>query len=260
MLRVRDAMTRDVVTVESEESAARAWGLCRERSIRHLPVVEGGRLVGIVSDRDLRDLSPPRATADEENTLGWVRIRDTMSARVVTAHPLDTIEHAAKVIYENKFNCLPVVADDELVGIITSSDLVRTLVELTGAHGEGSWVEVEVPNEPGQLANGRLDAAPCGGGGRASPWRCLPRTGASSTPRARRNGRKHLSFTSCRGDPECGAGSNGGVGDHRHSGVPSSESSQAPQHHAGDPLEISGRKLPGSDPSDCLAGGGSGTS
>jgi acetoin utilization protein AcuB len=152
-LRVRDAMTRDVVTVGPEESAARAWGLCRERNIRHLPVVEGGRLVGIVSDRDLRDLSPPRATADQENTLGWVRIRDMMSTGVVTAHPLDTIEHAAKVIYENRFNCLPVVADDEIVGIITSSDLVRTLVELTGAHGEGSWVEVEVPNEPGQLAS-----------------------------------------------------------------------------------------------------------
>ena len=153
MLRVRDAMTQDVVTVGPEESAARAWGLCRERNIRHLPVAEGGRLVGIVSDRDLRDLSPPRDTADQENTLGWVQIRDMMSTGVVTAHPLDTIEHAAKVIYENRFNCLPVVADDEIVGIITSSDLVRTLVELTGAHGEGSWVEVEVPNEPGQLAS-----------------------------------------------------------------------------------------------------------
>ena len=139
MLRVREAMTRDVVTVGPEESAARAWGLCRERNIRHLPVVEGGRLVGIVSDRDLRDLSPPRDTADQENTLGWVQIRDMMSTGVVMAHPLDTIEHAAKVIYENRFNCLPVVADDEIVGIITSSDLVRTLVELTGAHGEGSW-------------------------------------------------------------------------------------------------------------------------
>ena len=153
MLRVRDAMTQDVVTVGPEESAARAWGLCRERNIRHLPVVEGGRLVGIVSCRDLRELSVPMDTADQENTLGWVQIRDMMSTGVVTAHPLDTIEHAAKVIYENRFNCLPVVADDEIVGIITSSDLVRTLVELTGAHGEGSWVEVEVPNEPGQLAS-----------------------------------------------------------------------------------------------------------
>jgi acetoin utilization protein AcuB len=145
-------MTREVVTVAPETSAGQAWGLCRERNIRHLPVVEGGRLVGIVSDRDLRDLSPPRDTPDQENTLGWVRIRDMMSPEVVTAHPLDTIEHAARVIYENKFNCLPVVAYGELVGIITSSDLVRTLVELVGAHGPGSWVEVEVPNEPGTLA------------------------------------------------------------------------------------------------------------
>jgi acetoin utilization protein AcuB len=152
MLRVRDAMTRDVITVEPDASAAQAWGLCRERNIRHLPVVEGGRLVGIVSDRDLRDLSPPRDTPDQENTLGWVRIRDMMSAEVVTAHPLDTIEHAARVIYEHKFNCLPVVADGGLVGIITSSDLVRTLVELIGAHDPGSWIEVEVPNEPGTLA------------------------------------------------------------------------------------------------------------
>jgi acetoin utilization protein AcuB len=146
-------MTREVVTVAPETSAGQAWGLCRERNIRHLPVVEGGRLVGIVSDRDLRDLSPPRDTPDQENTLGWVRIRDVMSPEVVTAHPLDTIEHAARVIYENRFNCLPVVADGELVGIITSSDLVRTLVELVGAQGPGSWVEVEVPNEPGQLAS-----------------------------------------------------------------------------------------------------------
>jgi acetoin utilization protein AcuB len=152
MLRVRDAMTRDVITVEPEASAAQAWGLCRERNIRHLPVVEAGRLVGIVSDRDLRDLSPPRDTPDQENTLGWVRIRDVMSAEVVTAHPLDTIEHAARVIYEHRFNCLPVVADGGLVGIITSSDLVRTLVELIGAHGAGSWIEIEVPNEPGTLA------------------------------------------------------------------------------------------------------------
>jgi acetoin utilization protein AcuB len=75
-----------------------------------------------------------------------------MSASVVTAHPLDTIDHAARVIYENRFNCLPVCDEGELAGIITSSDLVRTLVELVGAQGRGSWVEVEVPNEPGQLA------------------------------------------------------------------------------------------------------------
>jgi acetoin utilization protein AcuB len=141
VLRVRDSMTREVVTLGPEASAAEAWGFCQELGIRHLPIIEGGRLVGLVSDRDLRD------------TLGWVRLRDIMSTNLVTIHPLDTIEHAAREIYDRKIGCLPVVAESELVGIITSSDMMRTLIELVGAHGIGSWVEVEVPNQPGMLAN-----------------------------------------------------------------------------------------------------------
>lgn len=152
MLRVRDFMTRDVITLGPESSAAEAWGLCREYKIRHLPVIEGGRLVGLVSDRDLRDVSPPRGDR-EADTLRWVRLGDMMTRRPVTIHPLATIEQAAREIYERRIGCLPVVAEGELVGIITSSDLVRTLVELVGATEIGSWIEVEVPNEPGQLAN-----------------------------------------------------------------------------------------------------------
>jgi acetoin utilization protein AcuB len=153
MLRVMDSMTREVVTLGPEASVAEAWGVCQELGIRHLPVVEGGRLVGLVSDRDLRDVSPPRGSGGERETLGWVRLRDIMSTDLVTIHPLDTIEHAAREIYERRIGCLPVVADGELVGIITSSDMMRTLIELVGAHGFGSWVEVEVPNQPGMLAN-----------------------------------------------------------------------------------------------------------
>ncbi|MDQ3795047.1 MAG: ACT domain-containing protein, partial [Actinomycetota bacterium] len=63
------------------------------------------------------------------------------------------IEHAAREIYERKIGCLPVVADGELVGIITSQDMMRIMIEMVGAHGSGSWVEVEVPNQPGTLAN-----------------------------------------------------------------------------------------------------------
>jgi acetoin utilization protein AcuB len=153
MLRVRDSMTREVVTLGPKASAAEAWGLCQELGIRHLPIVEGGRLVGLVSDRDLRDVSPPRGSGGERDTLGWVRLGDIMSTDLVTIHPLDTIEHAAREIYERRIGCLPVVAEGGLVGIITSSDMMRTLIELVGAHGFGSWVEVEVPNQPGMLAN-----------------------------------------------------------------------------------------------------------
>ena len=110
-----------------------------------------GRLVGLVSDRDLRD---DRGGGDRESeTPRWVRLGDMMTRNIVTIHPLDTIEHAAREIYDRKIGCLPVVAEGELVGIITSADMMRTLIELVGARGRGSWVEVEVPNEPGMLAD-----------------------------------------------------------------------------------------------------------
>ena len=153
MLRVRDAMTREVITLGPEASAAEAWAICQEMSIRHLPVVEEGRLIGLVSDRDLRDVSPPRGSGGERDTLGWVRMRDIMSTALVTIHPLDTIDHAAREIYERRIGCLPVVAEGQLVGIITSTDMMRIMIEMVGAHGRGSWVEVEVPNQPGALAN-----------------------------------------------------------------------------------------------------------
>jgi acetoin utilization protein AcuB len=153
MLRVRDSMTREVITLGPEASAAEAWGVCQEAGIRHLPIIEAGRLVGLVSDRDLRDVSPPRGSGGERDTLGWVRLRDIMSTDLATIAPLDTVEDAAREIYDRKIGCLPVVADGELVGIITSSDMMRTLIELVGAHGRGSWVEVEVPDQPGMLAN-----------------------------------------------------------------------------------------------------------
>lgn len=152
MLRVRDAMTREVSTLGPEASAGEALVLCRERNIRHIPIVQAGRLIGVVSDRDLRDVSPPRGASDEENAMAWVRVGDMMTADVRTSHPLDTIEHAARELEGHKIGCLPVVADGELVGIITSSDLMRVLVQLVGAHGPGTWIEVEVPNEPGTLA------------------------------------------------------------------------------------------------------------
>lgn len=153
MLRVRDAMTRDVVTLGPEASAAEAWRLCREMNIRHLPVVDEGRLVGLVSDRDLRDTSPPRGATGERDALNWSSLGDIMTTGLACIHPLDTIDHAARELHDRKIGCLPVVADGELVGIITSADMMRILVDLVGARDRGSWVEVEVPNEPGQLAN-----------------------------------------------------------------------------------------------------------
>lgn len=145
-------MTREVVTLGPEASALEAWEICYAMNVRHLPICESGRLVGLVSDRDLRDVSPPRGAGDHGRELRRTRMWEVMSTDPITAHPLDTIERVAREIYEHEADCIPVVDDGELAGIVTSSDMARALVELFGATGVGSWVEVEVPNRPGALA------------------------------------------------------------------------------------------------------------
>lgn len=156
MLKVRDSMTREVATLGPRSSVAQAWQIVRERGIRHIPIVEEGRLVGLVSDRDLRDASPVRKSEDggnDENVFGWSSMSDIMATKLATIGPHDTIEHAAREIYDRRIGCLPVVdGGGELVGIITSSDMMRTLIELFGSEKPGAWLEVEVPNEPGALA------------------------------------------------------------------------------------------------------------
>ena len=152
MLLVRDSMTREVVTVGPETTAAEALALCRENRIRHLPVLEGGRLVGIISDRDLRSATPALGDPARVEALGHIRVSDEMARNVATVHTEDPIEDAATAMYERKIGCLPVVAGDGLVGILTSSDVLRAFVRLVRAHEPGSRLEVALPNRSGSLA------------------------------------------------------------------------------------------------------------
>jgi acetoin utilization protein AcuB len=152
MLLVRDSMTRDVVTLSPQTTAAEALVLCREKGIRHLPVMEEGRLVGIVSDRDLRSATPALGDPARAEALQKIRVDGVMVRDVSTAHPEDPIEQAANTMREKKIGCLPVVEADELVGILTSSDVMEALVYLIGAHEPGSRVEVLMPDRPGTLA------------------------------------------------------------------------------------------------------------
>ncbi len=152
MLLVRDSMTREVLTVGPETTAAEALALCRGARIRHLPVLEGGRLVGIISDRDLRSATPALGDPDRVAALERIRVSDEMALGVQTASPEDPIEHAATEMYERKIGCLPVVDGDELVGIVTSSDVMNALVRLLGVHEPGSRVEVALSGRAGELA------------------------------------------------------------------------------------------------------------
>ena len=152
MLLVKDSMTREVVALPPQSTAGEALALCRERRIRHLPVLEDDRLVGIVSDRDLRSATPALGDPARAEALGRILVHEVMVREVATAHPDDPIEEAANAMRERKIGCLPVVEDDALVGIVTSSDVMEALVYLMGAHEPGNRLEVVMPDRPGTLA------------------------------------------------------------------------------------------------------------
>jgi acetoin utilization protein AcuB len=158
MLLVRDSMTREIVTLAPDETVGTALALCRERRIRHLPVLTEGRLVGIVSDRDLRSATPAFGDPERAAALQEILVEDVMASDVVSVLPDDPIEQAANTMRERRIGCLPVVESGELVGIITSSDVMSALVYLVGANEPGSRMEVSVPDRPGALAGAAMGA------------------------------------------------------------------------------------------------------
>ena len=152
MLLVKDSMTRGVVVLSPETTAAEALTLCKERRIRHLPVLEEGRLAGIVSDRDLRSAAPSLGDPGRASALKEIQVSDVMTHDVVTGCPDDPIEEAANRMRERRIGCLPVVEGGTLVGIVTSSDVMEALVQLMGAHEPGSRLVASMPDRPGTLA------------------------------------------------------------------------------------------------------------
>lgn len=152
MLLVEDSMNREVETLSPDATAGEALALCREKRIRHLPVLDGGRLVGIVSDRDLRSATPALGDPARAEALRGIPVSEVMARDVATARPDDPIDGAANTMREKKIGCLPVIEDGRLVGIVTSSDVMEALAYLLGVHEPGSRMEVVVPDRPGALA------------------------------------------------------------------------------------------------------------
>jgi acetoin utilization protein AcuB len=130
MSRVQEWMTMAVVQVESTAPIERAKALLREHDVHQLPVVDADRLVGIVTDRDLRDATPRAlATSDSSGApLDVILVRDVMTAPVVAIHPQAPVSVAAIIMKTEGFGALPVAVDGELLGIITRSDILQSVV------------------------------------------------------------------------------------------------------------------------------------
>lgn len=127
-------MTRDVLTLGVEEPIRRAWELVEEKRLRRFPVLEGGRLVGIVTDRDLRNATSSSVVLTEKKyhdyLLDTIKVESIMTPDPRTVSPETSLKEAAGIILEMKVGGLPVVEGDRLVGIITETDLLNSLVSL----------------------------------------------------------------------------------------------------------------------------------
>lgn len=154
---VRDRMTLDPVTIMPDVSVTEALRLMTDRKIRRLPVLDSqGRLVGIVSDRDLLLASPSPATSlaiwEIHDLLSKLTVEKIMTREVITV-PQDTpLEEAARVMVDNRIGGLPVMRDNAVVGIISESDLFKTLLELLGGRRQGVRITVSTPGVKGTLA------------------------------------------------------------------------------------------------------------
>jgi acetoin utilization protein AcuB len=155
---VKTWMTGDPITVERYTSIFDAQEIMRENNIKHLPVLEGRRIVGIVSRSDLLEASPSDATTLSVHELHYL-LSQMKVGEIMTEHPFNVtpdtpIEIAAMNMRNYKVASLPVVDPETggLVGIITESDIFGALIEIMGVGEGGTRLSLDLEHKPGMLA------------------------------------------------------------------------------------------------------------
>ncbi|MFH1151188.1 MAG: CBS domain-containing protein [Actinomycetota bacterium] len=140
-MKVRELMSTQVITVRKSDPIRVPWELVDQHRLRRFPVMEGDRLVGIITDRDLRNATASSVVLMEKKyhdfLLDTVKVETVMSADPTCVSPEDDVREAARRILELKVGGLPVVEGEKLVGIITETDLINALVEVLSRNAGG---------------------------------------------------------------------------------------------------------------------------
>jgi acetoin utilization protein AcuB len=165
---VKDYMTPDPITVQPETTHKQASELMKEHDVHHLPVADKqGRLVGIVVEEDLLAAQPSPATTlsiyEIHGLLSRLQIKQIMAHPVYTTTPECPLEEAARLMIDQGVGCLPVMADDKIIGIITDTDIFQSLVALLGGGEAGARFTLQVADKPGVLARIAQTVADAGG-------------------------------------------------------------------------------------------------
>ena len=153
---VSERMSRPVICVSPDEPINEVLAMFRKEHIRRAPVMKDGKLIGIVSERDLLNAAPSSATTLNVWELNYliskVKIKDVMSKKVITVDQDTPIEEAARIMADKKIGGLPVLSGEKVVGIITETDLFKVFLELMGARQKAIRVTATIPERPGELA------------------------------------------------------------------------------------------------------------
>lgn len=149
---VEEIMKTDVFTLAPTDKVGDAVRLMREKNIRHLPIINSNsEVVGIVTDHDLKNALPSCLREEPNSVMLDTPIDQIMVKNPIIGHPLDFVEEVALTFYENKISCLPIVSGGQLIGIVTTTDVLYTYIELTGANQPASKIDIRVSNKPGML-------------------------------------------------------------------------------------------------------------
>lgn len=153
---VKDWMSKNVITVDINDSMQGAIKILRENSIHMLPVMKKDKLVGIVTDRDLKRAAPSDSTTLEIHELLFLVAKITVS-NIMSKDPITipfnyTVEEAAEILLKNKISGAPVVdSGGKLVGAITKGDIFKALISLTGVGKKGIQFAFQAEDRPGSI-------------------------------------------------------------------------------------------------------------
>ena len=149
---VEEIMNTEIHTLLPENTVRDAVRLMREKKIRHVPIVnEKKSVVGIITEHDIKNALPSFLREEPNSQIYDAPIENIMTKNPIVGHPLDFVEEIALTFYDSKISCLPIISAGVLVGIVTTTDLLYTYIELTGAHQPGSKIDIRVTNRPGML-------------------------------------------------------------------------------------------------------------
>ncbi len=165
---VRERMSRRPVTIPAGTPVTDALRTMRRRGVRRLPVLDdNGRMVGIVSEKDLLYAAPSPATSlsiyELHDRLTRLTVDEVMSREVITVGPDTPLEEAARIMTDHKIGGLPVMEDGRLVGIITETDIFKVFLEMLGARDSGLRLTLDIPERKGEMARLTTAIAELGG-------------------------------------------------------------------------------------------------